>query len=99
MTALTVQHETRPEGGAFVLMGDRPLGEMHYVRLGPKLINIDHTQVDDSLRGQGAARKLLDTAVAWARETQTQVKATCPYAKAQFEKDPSICDVLAPKPV
>jgi predicted GNAT family acetyltransferase len=55
--------------------------------------------VDDSLRGQGAARKLLDTAVAWARETQTQVKATCPYAKAQFEKDPSIRDVLAPKPV
>jgi predicted GNAT family acetyltransferase len=96
MTALTVQHQPRTDDGAFVLMGDKQLGEMHYRRLGPKLINIDHTDVDDSLRGQGAGRKMLDAAVAWARETQTQVKATCPYAKAQFEKDASIRDVLAP---
>ena len=97
MTALTVQHQTRPEGGAFVLMGDRPLGEMHYHRDGPKLVTLDHTRVDDSLRGQGAGRKLLDAAVAWARESQTRFHVTCPYAKGQFEKDATIRDVLAPR--
>ena len=43
----------------------------------------------------GNARRLLDAAVAWARTTKTRVTVTCPYAKAQFAKDPSIQDVLA----
>jgi predicted GNAT family acetyltransferase len=97
MSDLTLEHQPRDHDGAFVLLRDgQKLGELHYRRLGLNLINIDHTETDESLRGQGAARKLLDTAVAWARETKTQVKATCPYAKAQFQKDHSIQDVLAP---
>jgi uncharacterized protein len=40
------------------------------------------------------ARKLLDTAVAWARANKQRVIATCTYAKGQFEKDPTIRDVL-----
>ena len=32
--------------------------------------------------------------MAWARETKTKVVALCPFAKAQFDKDPSIRDVL-----
>jgi uncharacterized protein len=93
---LAVEHRTRSDDGAFMLVRDgADLGEMHYRRKGPQLINIDHTQVDDSLKGQGAGRKLLDAAVAWARESGTKVIATCPYAKAQFEKDASIRDVLA----
>jgi hypothetical protein len=38
---------------------------------------------------------LLDAAVAWARETGTRFVVTCPYATAQFDRDPSIRDVLA----
>jgi predicted GNAT family acetyltransferase len=55
---------------------------------------IDHTEVHAKLQGLGVARRLLDAAVGWARTTGTRVTATCPYAKAQFEKDPSIRDVL-----
>ena len=68
---------------------------MTFTRVNPKLVIIDHTEVSDSLKGQGAGRQLLDAAVAWARANDTKFIAVCPFAKAQFEKDPSIRDVLS----
>ena len=68
---------------------------MTYSRAGDDLVIIDHTEVNEQLQGLGIARRLLDAAVAWARTTKTRVTVTCPYAKAQFAKDPSIQDVLA----
>jgi uncharacterized protein len=82
--------------GSFVIEKDgQRLAEMTYTGAGEKKVIIDHTWVDDSLRGQGIARKLLDALVAWARETGTRAIPICPYASAQFEKDPSIRDILA----
>jgi predicted GNAT family acetyltransferase len=96
MSLPDVQRSESDHRGAFFWEQDgKRVAEMTFTRSNPSLVIIDHTQVDDSLRGQGAARKLLDAAVAWARETNTKVIATCPYAKAQFDKDPSIRDVLA----
>jgi predicted GNAT family acetyltransferase len=93
---METKHEEKAEHGAFFWEKDGAhIAEMTYQRNGPDLVTIDHTKVDDSLRGQGAGRKLLDAAVAWARSTKTRVRATCPYAKSQFEKDASIRDVLA----
>ena len=95
MSELTVQHEDKGENGAFVISVEgKRVGEMTYKRKDAALVDINHTLVDESLRGQGAARKLLDAAVAWARESKTKVVATCTYTKAQFEKDESIRDVL-----
>lgn len=95
MTAeLTIKHVTHPDHAAFELERDGAhLGEMTLKRVGTHW-NIDHTRVADELKGQGAGRKLLDAAVAWARQSGARLTATCPYAKAQFEKDPSIRDVL-----
>ena len=96
MTALTVNREEQDHRGAFVLSKEgRRVGELTFPRVNPGLVIIDHTEVSDELKGQGAGRKLLDAAVAWARETNTKLIATCPYAKAQFDKDPSIGDVLS----
>jgi predicted GNAT family acetyltransferase len=94
---LEIQHEEDEGRGAFfiALQGER-FAEMTYSRVDPARVIIDHTQVDERLQGRGVARKLLDAAVAWARATQTRVHATCPYAKAQFEKDASIRDVYEP---
>jgi len=47
------------------------------------------------LKGQGMGRQLLDALVAWARETNTRLMATCPYALAQFKKDATLHDVVA----
>jgi predicted GNAT family acetyltransferase len=95
---IAIEHkEQDSRGGAFFIEREGTiLAEMVYTRSAPDHVTIVHTEVDEALRGMGVARKLLDTAVAWARATHTRVSATCPYAKAQFEKDASIRDVLAP---
>jgi predicted GNAT family acetyltransferase len=94
--AIAIEHEEADGRGAFFIArsGVR-LAEMTYTRAGEDLVIVDHTEVHEALRGLGAGRKLLDALVAWARRTHTRVMATCPYAKAQFDKDPSIRDVLA----
>ena len=94
--SLSIAHEESGQRGAFYYEQDgKRLAEMTYSRANASLVIIDHTEVDASLGGKGVGRQLLDAAVKWARETHTKVMATCPFAKAQFEKDPSIRDVLA----
>lgn len=90
-----VQHVEANEQGTFFLEreGSR-LATMTYSCFKPWCVTIDSTEVSDALRGQGVGRQLLDALVAWARETNTRVVPVCPWVKAQFEKDPSIRDVL-----
>jgi uncharacterized protein len=95
MNDLAIAHEERDAKGAFyVEQGGRRLAEMTYSRTNPTMIIVDHTDVDASLGGQGVGRKLLAALVQWARDTRTKVVPLCPFAKAQFDKDPSIRDVL-----
>jgi predicted GNAT family acetyltransferase len=93
---LEVRHVPAPPRGAFVIERDgRELGRMTYVRAGATRIIIDHTEVDDALRGEGAGLKLLEAAVAWARAEGLKVLATCPFAKKMFERNAALQDVLA----
>jgi len=80
--------------GAFVIEdGGKRLAETTYT-LADGVMTMPHTWVDDSLRGHGVAKKLVDAAVAYAREHHYQIVPVCPFVKAAFEKDPSIGDVL-----
>ena len=91
-----IAHEEHGHRGSFYIEQDGiRVARMTYSRTNAALVIIDHTEVDPLLAGQGVGRKLLDAAVAWARETHTKVMATCPFASAQFARDPSIRDVLA----
>ena len=93
---IAVRHAASPTRGAFVIErdGQRP-AEMTYVRAGAKRVIVDHTFVDDALRGEGAGRRILQAVVEWARAEQLLVIPVCPFAKAMFERDASIQDVLA----
>jgi len=95
-TTMTIEHDDG-DHGAFFVRGTPPraarVAEMVYRRHAPDHVTVVHTEVDASLRGLGVARRLLDALVVWARATGTRVSATCPYAKAQFDKDLSIQDV------
>ncbi|MGB8222015.1 MAG: GNAT family N-acetyltransferase [Polyangiales bacterium] len=92
-----VELEEVPPRGRFKLVGSggQMLGEMTFSRARDDLIIVDHTEVDDSLRGQGGGARLFEEMVAWARKTGTQVMATCPFASSMFDRDPSSRDVLA----
>ena len=68
---------------------------MMYHRWGSaQTVNVDHTEVDESLRGQGVGERMLESLVAWAREEGVSVSATCPFAVAMFEKHGDLRDVL-----
>ena len=92
----SIRHEEHGHRGSFFVdEGGKRVAEMTYSRANAALVIIDHTEVAKELEGQGIGRTLVDAAVQWARETRTKLMATCPYAKSQFDKDPSIRDVLA----
>jgi predicted GNAT family acetyltransferase len=58
------------------------------------VVDIQHTFVDESLRGQGIAGKMMEQVVAQLRKDGRKAHLTCPYAKAYFEKHPEAKDVL-----
>lgn len=92
----TVEHHEAASKGAFFVQSDSArVAEMSYSRVNAALIIVDHTEVEPAFGGQGLGRKLLGALVDWARTTGTKIMPLCPYAKAQFDKDASLRDVLA----
>ncbi len=80
--------------GAFVIEeGNERLAELTYSKAGDKLIIIDHTDVSDKLRGQGAGKQLVMKAVEFARASNIKIIPLCPYARSVFDKTPEIADV------
>lgn len=82
------------KGKAFIEKDGKTLAEMTFSLAGTSQLIIDHTEVSDELRGQGAGRQLLQKIVDMARERSLKIIPLCPYAKSVFEKDESIRDVL-----
>jgi uncharacterized protein len=92
---MVVGHEPSGHKGAFVIEKDgKRLAEMTYTVAGSRVI-IDHTTVDDSLRGSGAGGQLVQAAVEWARANGRKLMPLCPFAKSVFDKNPEYRDVLA----
>ena len=68
--------------------------EMTYTMAGETRMIIDHTGVEDSLRGTGAGKQLIKAGVEFARERGFTVLPLCPFAKAIIGKIPELQDVL-----
>ena len=58
----------------------RIVAEITFPEILPGVYSIDHTFVDNSLRGQGIASKLVQAAVDEIRRRSGEVQATCSYA-------------------
>lgn len=74
--------------------GGRAIGHLDW-RSGPALIHIDYVYVDPSLRGHGVGARLVEAAVAHARETGRRLVPICGYARRMLSRDPACRDVLA----
>lgn len=57
-------------------------------------VDINHTFVDDSLRGQGIAGKLMEELIKTLKERGLKAVPTCSYAKHWFEKHPENSNLL-----
>lgn len=90
-----IEHEQTGHRGAFFVEEEgRRLAQLTYTVAGSKVI-LDHTEVDDALRGTATGRKLVAAAVDWAREEDVRLLPLCPFARSVFEKTPDFADVLA----
>jgi uncharacterized protein len=93
MNIKQIEHGSK---GAFIIEEESErLGEMTYSKAGDRLIIIDHTDVSDKLRGQGAGKKMVLAAVDYARKNNLKILPLCPFAKATFDRTSEIQDVLA----
>uniref|UniRef100_UPI004047F898 GNAT family N-acetyltransferase n=1 Tax=Roseivirga sp. TaxID=1964215 RepID=UPI004047F898 len=93
--AILIQHqETETKGSFYYELAGKRLAEMTYSKAGTELIIIDHSEVDDSLRGQGVGVFLVKYAVEFVREKKIKILPLCPFAKAILSKHPEWNDVL-----
>ncbi|HZH02358.1 MAG TPA: N-acetyltransferase [Myxococcaceae bacterium] len=92
---LAVEHRVSGNRGAFIIERDgQRLAELAYTMAGDLSI-LEHTEVDGSLRGTGVGLRLVEAAVAWAREAHKKIMPLCPFARAVFARTPALRDVLA----
>jgi uncharacterized protein len=93
---IQISHEESGTRGMFYVETEAGrLATLTYLRTSPQTVVLEHTEVAKALAGQGVGRRLIEEAVEWARRTGTTLMLECTYAKAVFERDPGLRDVLA----
>lgn len=92
-----VTREGDNAGAIRLHLGERAVGRLDYRVVGAT-IDIDYVVVDASLRGQGLGVRLVDAAVAWARESGRTVRPLCGYAARMLRSDARYRDVLGAGP-
>ena len=60
-------------------------------------VEVTHTFVDDSLRGQGIAGQLMEAVVSKLRDEHKKAYPSCPYAVKWFEAHPEATDIFTDK--
>ena len=92
---MQIQRDEHGRKGAFYIDEDGEwIAELTYVR-DDGTMTIDHTEVDEKLRGEGVGEDMVRAAVDYARENGLKIKPACPYARKVIEETPELRDVLA----
>jgi predicted GNAT family acetyltransferase len=92
---MDIQNYDDGNKGHFKAMeGDKEAGIMTYTHTAGNVFTIEHTVGNPEFKGVGL--KLLDRAVAYAREKGFKIVPQCPFAEKMFDRKPEIHDVLAP---
>ena len=89
------QEDDGKHGTFFIEIEGEQLAKMTYTWAGANKFIIDHTEVDDKLRGKGAGKQLVMKSVEFARENGKKIMPLCPFANSVFKKVPEIRDVLS----
>jgi predicted GNAT family acetyltransferase len=88
------QHDNGLKGSFFIEQLGKKLAQMTYTWAGKDRFIIDHTEVDDALRGMSAGKQMVTKAVEFAREKGVKIIPLCPFAKSVFDKVEAFRDVL-----
>ena len=90
-----IQLEDSGSKGRYLLRSaEGAVAEMTFTKVGEHIVIIDHTEVPDAFRGQGAGLRLVTRAVEDARAAGKKIIPLCPFANAQFRRHAEWADVL-----
>jgi len=92
---INVKQNNDEKHGSFeaIIDGNRA-GLMTYTWAGEDRFIIDHTEVEEAYNGKGVGKEMLIKAVEYARENNKKIIPLCPFAKATFQKNEDLQDVL-----
>jgi predicted GNAT family acetyltransferase len=93
---ITITHSEEGAKGRYEarVEGKDGVGELTYSRMSANKIIADHTGVDDSLRGTGVGKALVERLVADARSEGFTIVPLCPFIRAQSQRHPEWVDVF-----
>jgi predicted GNAT family acetyltransferase len=83
---MKVEHDEK--GSRFFVRVDGDEADLAYTRVGPKLIDLQHTYVPASARGHGLADALAEAAFDYAREEGLRVVPSCPFVRTWLRRHP-----------
>jgi len=90
-----IKHDFDGSRGSFYIeINNQKVATLDYVMANDTKMIIEHTGVNDSLKGQGIGKKLLEKLVEYIREKQISVMPLCSFANAMLKKTPEWQDVL-----
>lgn len=70
------------------------IAEVTYPNIDENTVNINHTYVSDSLRGQGIAGKLMKAVAEQLQSQNKKAVLTCSYAVKWFERNTEYSNLL-----
>lgn len=88
------QQNNEKNGGFEAIIDGNRAGLMTYTWAGTERFIIDHTEVEEAYNGKGVGKEMLIKAVEFARENNIKIIPLCPFAKATFQKNEDLQDVL-----
>lgn len=92
---IEVRHNNDDKHGSFeASIEGNKAGLMTYTWAGEERFIIDHTEVESAYNGKGVGKEMLIKAVEFARENNKKIIPLCPFAKATFQKNADLQDVL-----
>ena len=88
------QQDDGLKGKFYIQLDKQEVAQMSYVWAGNESIIIEHTEVNDVLKGKGAGKQLLMQAVAFARKKGIKIVPVCSFVKSVIEKSEDLQDVV-----
>lgn len=80
------QEQTKTKGVFYVEDDKKRLAELEYSMTDNNLMIINHTEVDEVLKGKNVGYQLVNSAVEYARANHLKIFPLCPFANAVMKK-------------
>lgn len=92
-----IQHEESDIRGRHFIMDEdgNMKAEITYAVQHPDVMVVDHTEVDESLRGQDVGKSLVEAVVEHARAKGRSIVPVCPFVRAEMDRNETFQDVRA----